>query len=280
MAHYCVSDIHGNIQAFHNILKQIKFNEDDKLYVLGDVCDRKEFGIDILLELMGMKNAYLIKGNHEEFLSEYVFRHNLDDQNIETFLKYQWFPNGGISTYIAFRNLMDCDEKLASQLVDYVRKAPLHAELTLEGKTFLLRHNLGSREYKYAITHEWLDKNQSLEEFSIWNRRFLFSMHYDNEIVIFGHTPTAYLYETILEAHPGNKYYVQLLEKAKEYENLPKLKIFEFDNQYCIDCGASFPKDYWIRKVDEKSGKYNKESQIEGRLACLRLEDMVEFYSE
>ena len=280
MAHYCVSDIHGNIQAFHNILKQIKFTEDDKLYVLGDVCDRREFGIDILLELMGMKNAYLIKGNHEEFLSEYVFRYYIEDRSIESFLRYQWFPNGGISTYTSFLKLLGDDEKLALKLIEYIRNAPLYAELTLEGKTFLLRHNLGSKEYNYATSHQIIDKNQSLEEFSVWNRRFLFSVHYENKTVIFGHTPTIFLYETLLTGNHGTLDYLSLLEKAKEYQNLPKLKIFEFDNQYCIDCGASFPKESYIDKFNEETGKCEKINQPEGRLACLRLEDMKEFYSD
>ena len=37
---YCMADIHGNYEAYQDILKQIHFKDSDTLYVLGDVVDR------------------------------------------------------------------------------------------------------------------------------------------------------------------------------------------------------------------------------------------------
>ena len=34
---YVLSDVHGRIDRFESILHQIDLNEDDRLYVLGDV---------------------------------------------------------------------------------------------------------------------------------------------------------------------------------------------------------------------------------------------------
>ena len=37
---YVMSDIHGRTDRFESIMKQIHLQDDDRLYVLGDVIDR------------------------------------------------------------------------------------------------------------------------------------------------------------------------------------------------------------------------------------------------
>ena len=49
MSTYIMSDCHGRYDKFKNILKKINFSNEDNLYILGDVIDRNENGIDILL---------------------------------------------------------------------------------------------------------------------------------------------------------------------------------------------------------------------------------------
>ena len=61
---YVLSDVHGRIDRFESILRQIDLNEDDRLYVLGDVIDRNAGGIDLLFRLMRMPNATLLLCNH------------------------------------------------------------------------------------------------------------------------------------------------------------------------------------------------------------------------
>ena len=54
---YVLSDVHGRIDRFESILHQIDLNEDDRLYVLGDVIDRNAGGIELLFRLMRMRHA-------------------------------------------------------------------------------------------------------------------------------------------------------------------------------------------------------------------------------
>ena len=54
---YIMSDIHGNIKAFHSIMEQINLTEEDTLYILGDVIDLNPYGIELLQEIMKMPNA-------------------------------------------------------------------------------------------------------------------------------------------------------------------------------------------------------------------------------
>ena len=39
-ATYVISDIHGNYNAYMDMLKKIQFDDDDILYILGDILDR------------------------------------------------------------------------------------------------------------------------------------------------------------------------------------------------------------------------------------------------
>ncbi|MGM9613298.1 MAG: metallophosphoesterase, partial [Butyricicoccus sp.] len=62
---YCMSDIHGEIDRYHEMLNRIQFSEKDLLYIIGDVIDRGPGGIDIIKELMNTPNIILLLGNHE-----------------------------------------------------------------------------------------------------------------------------------------------------------------------------------------------------------------------
>ena len=52
MSKYVISDIHGNYEKYRKMLQLINFNEEDILYILGDVIDRGEHGIKILQHMM------------------------------------------------------------------------------------------------------------------------------------------------------------------------------------------------------------------------------------
>ena len=45
MAHYVMSDIHGEADRFSAMLETIHFSSQDTLYILGDVIDRGPEGI-------------------------------------------------------------------------------------------------------------------------------------------------------------------------------------------------------------------------------------------
>lgn len=40
MATYVIGDIHGQLEQLKVLLEKMKFNENDELYVMGDVVDR------------------------------------------------------------------------------------------------------------------------------------------------------------------------------------------------------------------------------------------------
>ncbi len=62
---YVISDIHGHYSRYQAMLKQIRFGNEDMLYVLGDMIDRGPDGVKVLLDLMARPNVTPILGNHE-----------------------------------------------------------------------------------------------------------------------------------------------------------------------------------------------------------------------
>ena len=62
---YVVSDIHGHLDKFKALLDMINFNDDDFMYILGDVLDRGNYPIGLLRFIMDKSNMELLMGNHE-----------------------------------------------------------------------------------------------------------------------------------------------------------------------------------------------------------------------
>ena len=52
---YVMSDFHGRYDLYLEMLKKIRFSPDDVLYILGDVTDRTEGGIQIYKEILQRK---------------------------------------------------------------------------------------------------------------------------------------------------------------------------------------------------------------------------------
>lgn len=63
---YCMSDIHGDLDRFQKMLKEIAFSAADSLYILGDVIDYRIGGVAILSQIMQAPNMTLIRGDHEQ----------------------------------------------------------------------------------------------------------------------------------------------------------------------------------------------------------------------
>ncbi len=59
---YAMSDLHGCYDKYIKMLKMIKLNDGDTLYILGDIVDRGDGGIKILQDMMVRKKCGSHKG--------------------------------------------------------------------------------------------------------------------------------------------------------------------------------------------------------------------------
>jgi len=236
---YVLSDIHGNRRRFDSIMSQINLQNEDTLYILGDVIDRHPDGIKILRQIMKMPNAKMLLGNHELMMLNAIYypvpeheawRKDYLERNLLV-----WYNNGGDITHNYLKRIR---KSIRTDIFKFLDALPTNYEIDVNGKHFILTHAALACEYpKY--THRY----NSERDFCVWHRYKTFPT-IEGATVIFGHTPTNhYCLDTLLHIWHGNGW-------------------------IGIDCGCAYPegKDPW--------------SGYSGRLGCLRLDDMVEFYSE
>lgn len=193
MAVYVTSDLHGlELEKLKQLLNKVNFNDNDWLFILGDVVDRQnDGGIEILKWLLQQPNAELILGNHEAMLlsCDFVFNEITED-NIAGFtpekmqLLMNYTQNGGDVTLKTLRNLMHTAPETVTDILDYLREAPLYETVRAGGKDFLLVHSgLDNFERNKKIT------DYTADEF-IWAWPEITDEYFDDIMTVFGHTPT------------------------------------------------------------------------------------------
>ena len=75
---YVMSDIHGMADLFKRMLEQIRFSDEDTLYIIGDMIDRGPDPAGILDFVMSHKNVTALRGNHEDGFTEWY--DNVEDK--------------------------------------------------------------------------------------------------------------------------------------------------------------------------------------------------------
>ena len=177
MSTYVLSDLHGQYDKFMDMLKLIKFNDNDKMYILGDIFDRGPDPLKILDYVICRKNIDFIPGNHEYMFLEF---YNTYDARL-------WSYNGGRTT---MTQLMKRGEDYLKALYDYLTKLPL---VKIHDK-FILTHAglyLPKNQNQYTL-QEILNLQNA--EFNLWSRSNINNeRQYKDYTVICGHTPTLYV---------------------------------------------------------------------------------------
>lgn len=259
---YVVGDIHGCFKAFMDILRQIKFNEEDTLYVIGDMIDRGPASLKVIQYIKDHENMIPIMGNHERMMLAYI------DMTEEY---RDWFYNGSGEMRLWLDERIEDEKRFtvaqyimtgkarrvefmsdAKELVDWVRKLPYFIELD----DYLLVHAGWNQLYVDKHLDECMERFSSMADFSnykgmnydmVWSReefyeadttKFTEHLCGKPKKVIFGHTPTLFM-----------------LDK-QEWE-AEDCKIMYWDDKIDIDCGCVYG----------------------GRLACLDLDTGKEYYA-
>jgi len=242
---YVMSDIHGNMARFDSILKQINLQPTDELYILGDVIDRYPDGIKILRRVMAMPNAHMLLGNHEYMMMNAIAPKEIFTDGLWS--PYPsgrnlsiWYRNGGRVTHEYLKHI----RKTARQeIFAFIYNLPLEFDLKVNGRAFKLVHGSPLDQFD-----NWcLEEHRDERHFAVWNRPYKYDPDPEGYTLIFGHTPT-YQFQG---------------------DGLLNIWHSKTGGRIDIDCGSGFPKpEPWDPDA------------CFGRLACLRLDDMKEFYSD
>ena len=141
---YVSSDWHGySPEKIKALLARASFGDGDFLYVLGDVIDRGDFGIELIKWLMSEPNMRLILGNHEGLLisNAWVFSRITDDSldeldNAKIRAMGMWMRDGGDPTMKA---LAKESEEVRADILEYLKcECPLYEQINVGGREILL----------------------------------------------------------------------------------------------------------------------------------------------
>lgn len=140
---YIMSDIHGMYDKYKDMLEKISFSDKDVLYILGDVVDRGEKPIDVLLDMMSRPNVYPIMGNHDFFAKHMLkvgFTHKSHNTSADAELVFdivRWMQNGGGNT---IKQFMELDTEKRQQVLDYMEEFSMTEVIDVGERTFILVH--------------------------------------------------------------------------------------------------------------------------------------------
>ncbi|MEG2513559.1 MAG: metallophosphoesterase [Acetivibrio sp.] len=215
---YVLSDLHGCYQQWKKMLSLISLRESDELYILGDILDRGEEPIKLLLDIMSRDNIFSLLGNHEYMFLQCVRSLPLE-ADIDSFMLYYeeqdflnlaaWMQDGGRITFEQYLALTPDDKEA---ILDYLLELPIYDKLVLGEKNYLFTHS-GLRNFSTTLSLE----DYSAQDF-LFDRPDIQNTYFEDRMLIFGHTPTFY------------------------YQGQPQGEIFKAKTFINLDCGCVFPE--------------------------------------
>lgn len=235
---YVMSDIHGDFSSFETMLDTISFSQEDTLYLLGDIVDRGKENLPMLDFVRNEKNIILIKGNHEYFMQTYLTK----DKNFSKIWRLDSFGGGN-----TLEELKPCDQLQRNQYGEYLESLPLYITLDLNDQFYLLTHSgwLATKDPYWYHLNGMVDTVKNLSRMIIREREYLVStdIHSIPKEMVFD--------RRFVVGHVPTTSHI--------FPHKVRGKIFHSSNYYDIDCG-------------------NCMGNKGGRLGCLRLDDLLEFY--
>lgn len=159
---YVCSDLHGQYGMYRLMLEKTGFNDDDHLYIIGDVIDRGPDPVPLLLDVMERKNVTLMIGNHEHMMIQALLYGNADEYD-------DWMRNGGAAT---LHQLDELGTKRKKELLRELERQPMVIPgLFVSGRTFYLAHAAHTLypEKKPLLYKDAGDQNR---EQVFWSREF------------------------------------------------------------------------------------------------------------
>lgn len=184
---YVVANLHGNYTKFKELLKTIAFKDSDVMYILGDIVDYGDEGMELVGDLSIRYNVYPIVGEHDytavKMLSGFEKMLKSGEAPDKKFITKmtEWAADGGQVTLDSFRTL---DAEMREGIIDYLSDMTLYEEIEVKGKKYLLVH-AGIAGFKKGIDLESLKPEAFFSESLDLTKKY-----FDDVTVIVGHNPT------------------------------------------------------------------------------------------
>lgn len=216
MAVYCMSDIHGNYNAYVNMIEKIELSDEDTLYILGDCVDRGPDSVSVLQDMMFRPNVIPVIGNHEYMALSClrVLCGDITDESIEKFDGdlmrgiLEWQEVGGDETLKDFKRL---SAKERYFLLEYLEEFSLYEEVSAGGNDFVLVH-AGLSNFREDRPLSSYDMSEMIFETPDYTKRY-----FPDRYLVTGHVPT---FSISGNENPGY--------------------IFKKNGHIAVDCGCGF----------------------------------------
>ncbi|RMF02309.1 MAG: serine/threonine protein phosphatase [Bacteroidetes bacterium] len=169
MPRYAISDIHGCLDTFQELLRQIRFTPADTLYLLGDYIDRGPDSKGVIDYIWQLQKAgytlHCLRGNHEEMTLA-----NIQGGSTYPYHDQALLDSFGVSAY----------RDIPAEYARWMNDLPYYFEtegyiLVHAGLNFRHENPLADTESMLWIRH--CEKNANLDWLA-------------GRIVVHGHTPT------------------------------------------------------------------------------------------
>ena len=221
---YAVSNLHGSFDKFKRLLKEIRFNDNDVMYVLGDIVDYGEEPIELLCDLSMRYNVIPIVGDHDYRalkllgeLDKMLSSGAMPSGDVVAEMT-EWIQDGGQKTMEGFKTL---DDDMKEGVLEYLEDMSLYEEVEVKGKKYLLVH-AGIADF---------DADTPLEDYMpedfISTPADLDAPLMDDVTLVVGHVPTY------------------------EIDGAQRGKIYHADGAIVIDCGAAFGEPLACLRLDD-----------------------------
>ena len=226
MAVYVMSDLHGNYEGFMSILEQIKFSEEDELYVDGDIVDRGKGGIKILQYMMMQPNIYPIIGNHEyalmqvlDFVTQEITEDSIskiDEKTLQNIIEYQNI--GGQVTLDEFHKLSKEEQQ---DIMEYLKEFAAYEEISVKGNKFVIIHAgfINFRPERKLVDYQLYELIFKAPDYE--------KVYFMDKYLVTGHLPT------------------RAIEGAKPDE------IYMANNHIAIDCASGYGGKVGCIRLDD-----------------------------
>ena len=184
---YVMSDIHGNYEAFKKMLREINFNDNDLLYIAGDLVDYGSESMELIRDISARTNVYAVVGDHDlaalKMLSGYdrmLASGAAPDADFAEAMR-EWVNDGGAPTFEGFRKL---DDDMKEGVLDYLSDLALFEEIKVKDDEYVIVH-AGIRNFDGDTVLDDLSPDDFIYESLDPDREY-----YEDKTVIAGHIHT------------------------------------------------------------------------------------------
>lgn len=183
MSVYACSDLHGNMELYNKI--KMFLEPDDKVYFLGDANDRGKNGWELIKAIYNDPQFVYLRGNHEDMFVAAAYDLLKNEKRSDNVVML--YQNGGAKTISGWSK-----DGRPKDWLDKIMALPTHTEYENEdGKIILMSH----AGYTPKLVGDMIELPCEVD--LLWGREHSFdewdNEHFEDYIVVHGHTPTCYL---------------------------------------------------------------------------------------